>query len=118
MADPEFPDDHERGMFGLRRAFETGPSALPPSDPHKRLRDAMLARAMLATRLRKPRGRKPANWRTELRPIIADVLRSFPNAGNAEIVVAVLNEAGWKPWPRVSERTLENWLCQVRRLLI
>src|ERR1700722_12248921 len=111
----EFPGDPEGGMFGLRPAIEQGP---PPrahgerNEAHKRLVAALMAR--------KRRGRRPANWRSDLRPVVAYVLKYPPKATNGEIaseIYTCLEEDGKKRWPVVSLRTIQNWLTEVRKLV-
>jgi cytochrome P450 len=115
----EFPGDPEGGMFGLRPAIEQGSPPRAPgerNEAHERLVAALMAR------LRKRRGRRPANWRSDLRPVVAYVLKYSPKATNAEIAREIhtcLKEAdGKKPWPLVSLRTLQNWLTEVRKLVV
>jgi hypothetical protein len=113
--DFELPGDPEGGMFGLRRALESGPSQ-QPSDVHRKLVAALLSR------LRSPRvkGRPKSHWRSELRPIVAQVLREFPNATNAELARIFFDDPEGpnlnKTAGITSILTIQNWLTEIRRL--
>ena len=113
--DFELPGDPEGGMFGLRRALESGPSQ-QPSDVHRKLIAALLSR------LRSPRvkGRPKSRWRSELRPIVAQVLREFPNATNAELARVFFDDPEGpnlnKTAGITSILTIQNWLTEIRRL--
>ena len=117
--DSEFPGDAEGGMFGLRRAFEPGP---PPKSPsvHSRLAAALLARLEEQVRLRKRRGRRPVAWRSELRPVVAEIMRQVPKATAAEIARELFDAPGGpnlkKTTGLTTARTIETWLSQVKRL--
>jgi hypothetical protein len=113
---PEFelPDDPEGGMFGLRPALESGPSP-QPSDVHSKLVVALMSR------LRNSRkGRPTSRWRSELRPIVAQVLRDFPNATNAELARVFFDDPEGpnlnKTANITSVLTIQNWLTEIRRL--
>lgn len=109
MSDFELPGDPEGGMFGLRRAVENGPP--PKPEAHARLAAALTA-AMLR---KKRRGRRPANWRSEMRRVVWTVLDYFPNATSAHIA-RLLHAKCLSKEASITVRTIENWVGQVRKL--
>ena len=116
MSDIDLPHDPEGGMFGLRRAFESGPPPKPPAD-HSRLVAALVSAKL---RKRTKRGAPPKAWRSEMRPIVAFVLQHFPDASNAEIARALYSPDGANlgcAENLESTRTIENWLTTVRKLI-
>jgi hypothetical protein len=113
--DFELPGDPEGGMFGLRRALESGPSQ-QPSDVHRKLVAALLSRL----RKRAVKGRPKSRWRSELRPIVFYVLRYHPDATNAEIARVFYDDPEGPNLKKTagitSVLTIQNWLTEIRRL--
>jgi hypothetical protein len=104
-------------MFGLRPAIEQGPPQRAPGE-----RNEAHEVAALMARLKKRRGRRPANWRSDFRPVVAYVLKYHPKVTNAEIArelhACLEEEDGKRRWPVVSLRTLQNWLTEVSKLVV